>query len=121
MVDWVDSITGYGPGYHCIGGAGGDGGAANIPPEKESVPGQGGIGGAGGGGGGGGGYPRGTVPSADWVGTGGSGGSGGPGGAAGDGCVILYYSQPKEGSLGGAFRDKNNKLFLDKFGRQLVV
>ena len=44
-----------------------------------------------------------------------------PGGAAGDGCVILYYSQPKEGSLGGAFRDKNNKLFLDKFGRQLVV
>ena len=40
MVDWVNSITGYGPGYHCIGGAGGDGGAANIPPEKESVPGR---------------------------------------------------------------------------------
>ena len=121
MVDWLDDITGNGPGYHCIGGAGGDGGAANIPPEKESVPGQGGTGGAGGGGGGGGGYPRGTVPSADWVGTGGSGGSGGPGGAAGDGCVILYYSQPKEGSLGGAVKDKNGKIILDKYARKLVV
>lgn len=49
------------------------------------------------------------------------GGNGGKGGRGGDGCVILYYSQPKESSMGGAFRDKNNKLFLDKFGRQLVV
>lgn len=49
------------------------------------------------------------------------GGNGGKGGRGGDGCIILYYSQPKESSLGGAFRDKNNKLFLDKFGRQLVV
>lgn len=49
------------------------------------------------------------------------GGNGGKGGRGGDGCIILYYSQPKESSLGGAFRDKNNKMFLDKFGRQLVV
>ena len=101
-------------GYHCLGGAGGDGGAANIPPEKESVPGQGGIGGAGGGGGGGGGYPHSTVPSADWVGAGGSGGSGGPEEVRGWRRLrypVLFPTQ--RGQLGRCcVRDKNNKLVV---------
>lgn len=50
-----------------------------------------------------------------------SGGNGSRGGRGGDGCVILYYSQPKEDGAGGAFRDKNETLFLDKYNRQIVV
>lgn len=49
------------------------------------------------------------------------GGNGGKGGRGGDGCVILYYSQPKESSAGGAVKDKNGKIILDKYARKLVV
>ena len=92
--------------------------------------GRGGGGGDGGGGGAGHGWALvgkriggavGNVSESAYGGSTGDGGNGGKGGRGGDGCVILYYSQPKESSMGGAFRDKNDNLFLDKFGRQLVV
>ena len=50
----------------------------------------------------------------------GSGGSGGVGGSGAPGCIILYYGV-QETVPSGPFVDKNDKTFLDKFGRLIVV
>ena len=104
---------------------GGDG--ANGSPKSTPLQfGTGGSGGNGGGGGGGGGGSYITVHenytgSATATGAaGGNGGSGGAGGPGAPGCIILYYGV-QETIPSGPFVDKNNKTFLDKFGRLIVV
>ena len=109
----VDSI-GYGDGAD-----GGDG---------EAGTGYGNGGGGGHGGGGAGGFSSVTVSaksnatmtqgnfSGVWL----TGGSGGVGGSGAPGCIILYYGV-QETVPSGPFVDKNDKTFLDKFGRLIVV
>lgn len=109
--------------------AGGKGGKGATPPARSEIPemlGRGGYPGHGAGGGGG----R-TAYTTNKIGyyedyiarepSPGEGGTGGKGGKGAKGCVILYYSKPKPGSQGGALRDKNDVLFLDRYGRQIVV
>ena len=99
------------------GGGGGGGGAAGtaslsasmtVTVEQHNVEGYGlGVGSA----------------TADVEIEGGRNGSGGPGGVGGSGapgCIILYYGV-QETVPSGPFVDKNNKTFLDKFGRLIVV
>lgn len=113
----VDDILGTGPGVLAQGGAGGYGASGISSDEPYGIFGEGGAGGHGGGGGGGGG---GATGKDVWRSPGGPGGLGGYGGRAGDGCVILFYSVEKQTAF-GEFRDKNNRGFLDKLGRRIIV
>lgn len=108
----------------------GNGANASGHGSASGTIGGGGGGGNGGGGGGGGGggqlfatvtggngtYVDVTMAGAD----GGSGGSGSSGGSGRSGGVIFFYSEAKQAPAGSPL-DKNKKLFLDKFGRLLVV
>ena len=103
-------------------GDGADGG------HGEAGTGYGNGGGGGHGGGGAGGFSSVTVSaksnatmtqgnfSGVWL----AGGSGGVGGSGANGCIILYYGV-QETVPSGPFVDKNDKTFLDKFGRLIVV
>lgn len=104
---------------YASGGDGGPGGAA-VAGDSATNYGCGGNGGNGGGGGGGGGSCTGAEDRYTWEGAGGSGGAGSTGGAGAPGCIILYYGV-QETVPSGPFVDKNNKTFLDKFGRLIVV
>ena len=103
-------------------GAGGDGG----PGADGIAYGDGGEGGHGGGGAGGFGSAtvsaksNATMTQGTFTGTWITGGSGGSGGAGAPGCIILYYGV-QETVPSGPFVDKNDKTFLDKFGRLIVV
>lgn len=119
---------GGGAAYNQSGSSGnlqtGGKGAAGSKPAASSVRGGGGNGGNGGGGGGGGG---GTMSASAYgtsvstsAGAGGTGGTGSAGGNAGGGAVILYYGVAEPKTTGGALRDKNGKLMLDRLGRILV-
>lgn len=119
---------GGGAAYNKSGSSGnlqtGGKGAAGSKPAASSVRGGGGNGGNGGGGGGGGG---GTLSASSYgasvstsAGAGGTGGTGSAGGNAGGGVVILYYGVAETKTTGGALRDKNGKLMLDRLGRILV-
>lgn len=103
-------------------GAGGDGG----PGADGIAYGDGGGGGHGGGGAGGFGSAtvsaksNATMTQGTFTGTWITGGSGGSGGSGASGCIILYYGV-QETVPSGPFVDKNDKTFLDKFGRLIVV
>lgn len=103
-------------------GAGGDGG----PGADGIAYGNGGGGGHGGGGAGGFGSAtvsaksNATMTQGTFTGTWITGGSGGSGGSGAPGCIILYYGV-QETVPSGPFVDKNDKTFLDKFGRLIVV
>ena len=124
----------YAMGYGIRGGYGGDGG--NGENGKNY-----GCGGAGGGGGGGGGASGSVSTSVTlqirssssnssgsvqvWVqaeasGRAYKGGAGGTAGEGVEGCVIIYYGI-REVKAAGPLVDAQNKLFLDKLGRRLVV
>lgn len=103
-------------------GAGGDGG----PGADGIAYGNGGGGGHGGGGAGGFGSAtvsaksNATMTQGNFHGTWITGGAGGSGGSGASGCIILYYGV-QETVPSGPFVDKNDKTFLDKFGRLIVV
>ena len=114
------------------GGAGGDG--ANG--ESGATYGCGGAGGGGGGGGGAAGnasvstsvtstFSREVSGSVSATATvdpprAGAGGSGGSGGSGAPGCIILYYGVQREVDS-GPLVTADNKVFLDKLGRLIVV
>lgn len=50
----------------------------------------------------------------------GAGGTGGQGGKGADGCIILYYGAQREVDS-GPLVTADNKVFLDKLGRLIVV
>lgn len=103
-------------------GGGGDGG----PGADGALYGDGGGGGHGGGGAGGfssvnvSAKSNAKMTQGNFSGTFIPGGSGGDGGAGAPGCIILYFGV-QETVPSGPFVDKNNKTFLDKFGRLIVV
>lgn len=105
------------------GGRGGTGASGTKPPTARS-PGAGGTGGNGGGGGGGGGGTIAAAAQSSSItttgGSAGTGGSGSQGGNGAPGCVILYYGVPEKIKSGSPV-DKNQKFWLDKFGRLLVT
>lgn len=121
---------GGGAAYNAAGNSGsastGGTGAAGTKPAAATVPGSGGSGGNGGGGGGGGGGSWALVSHGQTGslsspgGAAGQGGDGGPGGSGAPGCVILYYGVPQKMKAGSPV-DKNQKFYLDRFGRLLVV
>ena len=120
------TIDGSGPYtvYHVgVGGNGADAAKAVA----ASVFGTGGQGGHGGGGAGnvGGGYGRGDYAVGVFTNTQTStarsdGGNGGDGGDGAPGCVIVYYSLPVVAESGPIVTSQN-KYFLDKYGRKVVV
>lgn len=117
------------------GGRGGKGADA-LPPPDETTYGKGGTSGNGGGGAGSPGRARvanrrwkrgddetSSMPQATlnlWVQASGEGGLGSKGGKGGPGCIVLYYSTSKKiGS--GLLIDRNERGFVDKYGRYFVV
>ena len=104
------------------GGEGGNGGTG----KNGVLYGDGGGGGNGGGGAGGfssvnvSAKSNATMTQGNFPGTWITGGAGGAGGSGAPGCIILYYGV-QETVPSGPFVDKNDKTFLDKFGRLIVV
>lgn len=102
-------------------------GATPLKAKVQSVRGGGGNGGHGGGGGGGEGRGTVTYSSSDphmlWLYHARSqsqGGAGGEGGDGADGLVIVYYQVPHE-IESGALVCSDNRVFLDRLGRMIVV
>ena len=109
----------------CEGGAGADA----VTPKTPDKIGTGGTGGSGGGGGGAGGNGFISVEGNDrdvayskYQ----SGMPGGPGGRFGKGStgapggIILYYGEPKV-IVSGPIKERNNRQFLDQYGRRFIV
>ena len=109
----------------CEGGAGADA----VTPEAPDKIGTGGTGGSGGGGGGAGGNgfisvegnDRDVAYSKYQSGMpGGPGGRFGKGSAGAPGGIILYYGEPKV-IVSGPIKERNNRQFLDQYGRRFIV
>lgn len=133
----INSILPSGGGGAAIGSNGGDatkssaGQGANAsavsPPATPGFGGNGGHGGAGGGAGGGGhvqlirvSAPDHSISSSQSGASGGKAGTGSAGSKGANGCVIFYFGEPQKVPSGSPV-DKNQKFYLDRFGRLLVV
>ncbi len=111
---------------------GGKGANASAPGKQGGNTGVGGLGGNGGGGAGGSGEVF-TSTSRSWDASSATfqknisdqfssagPGNGSNGGSGGDGCIILYYRQPKE-EVSGRFLDRRGRDFLDMLSRRIIV
>lgn len=110
--------------------AGINGAAATLIPKKPAAYGQGGRGGYGGGGASGHGWAlrrikngsaMASLSGSAYGGDLGKGGNGAGGGEGADGCILLYYRQPKGEMPSGMVKGKDGKFIIDKFKRKLVV
>lgn len=119
--------SGQAPGGDAPSGTSRGGAGADAQPAGEADYGCGGAGGSGGGGGGGAGgaYLKTgpNLPGATYLPVsvnGGPGGAGAAGARGGDGCILVYYSVPKE-VRSGPVMDRTGRFVLDRLGRRILV